>query len=355
MRQHLQSIENYRGFAIICIVAVHCFHYGMSTTSGPWLAFQSFFYGSTSLFVFISGYMFHHVFYQRGTKTTDFYFNKFKAVVLPYLFLGSLATMLLFATKTGYFEPGVEIDSRMLFSSDDSVFATAVKYILTGRMLTAYWYIPFAVLLFASAPLHTKFLRLKAYQQVSILVLLCLASLFIHRSYENTNPLQMFIYFTPIYLIGCSVSQHRSSLLVNAKSKLLILGIIVLCLCIYEASVGHRGNYIKEMLVYGGVDTMFLQKLCLVIALFYFFEAFQFKSHLLSLLAKTSFGVFFIHPWVLTVLKRTPLYQYAETQDTDLLLFLLTLGFTLTVSVSIVLITKQVFGKKRYSQYITGY
>ncbi len=47
MRQHLQSIENYRGFAIICIVAVHCFHYGMSTTSGPWLAFQSFFYGST--------------------------------------------------------------------------------------------------------------------------------------------------------------------------------------------------------------------------------------------------------------------------------------------------------------------
>ncbi|CAM2799167.1 acyltransferase [Vibrio mytili] len=355
MRQHLQSIENYRGFAIVCIVAVHCFDYGMTATSGFWLAFQNFFYGSTALFVFISGYMFHHVFCTRKAAVKDFYSSKFKAVILPYLFLGTFATCLLYVTRTGFYENGIIIDSRLLFDADDSTLVTTLKYLATGRMLTAYWYIPFAFLLFAMAPLHLKFVQLKGQSQAIIIVLLCVLSLFVHRSYENTNPIQMLVYFTPIYLLGCSFSKHRDYLLVNAKLKMMVLVVILLALCVYEAYIGHRGNYIKEMLAFEGIDTMFIQKVCMVLALFYAFELYQFKNKLLSLLAKTSFGVFFIHPWVLTVLKRTPVYEYAGASDTNVLLFFVTLLFTLVASVSIVVLVKATLRNKPYSRYVTGY
>lgn len=355
MRSYLQSIENYRGFAIICIVAVHCFHYGMNTDSGAWLAFQNFFYGSTALFVFISGYMFHHVFYSRKRKVIDFYTSKFKAVIIPYLVLGTLATSLLYVTGTGFYESNVQIDPRMFFDSEDTTLLTTLKYILTGRMLTAYWYIPFAFLLFLMAPLHVKFVELNGKYQAIILTILCTLSVFVHRSYENTNPFQMLVYFTPLYLLGCSFSKYRDVLLLNAKVKMAALVFVVILLCIYEASIGHRGNYIKDMLVFGGIDTMFIQKVCMVVALFYLFEVYQFKNRMLSLLAKTSFGIFFIHPWVLTILKRTPLYDYASSSEPNVFFFLLTLAFTLSVSMLIVLFVKAILRNKPYSQYVTGY
>ncbi len=355
MRPYLQSIENYRGFAIICIVTVHCFHYGLGDTSGVWLAFQNFFYGSTALFVFISGYMFHHVFYARKSKIVDFYVSKLKAVIIPYLFLGSLATALLYVTGAGFYESNIQIDHRMIFDVEDSTLVTTAKYIVTGRMLTAYWYIPFAFLLFAMAPLHMKYIELKGKSQTIIIFVFCLVSLLVHRSYENTNPFQMLVYFTPLYLLGCSFSKYRDVVLLNAKIKLAFLVFVVAILSVYEASIGHKGNYIKDMLVFDGIDTMFVQKLCIVMALFYLFEVYLFKSRLLSLFAKTSFGVFFIHPWVLTVLKRTPLYDYAYTLETNLLLFLLILSFTLSMSVLIVLFVKTALKDKQYSQYVTGY
>ncbi len=355
MRPYLQSIENYRGFAIVSIVAVHCFHYGMNASSGAWLAFQSFFYGSTALFVFISGYMFHHVFYSRRSKISKFYASKFKVVVIPYLILGTSATFLLYVTGTGFYEADVQFDPRIFFDSEDTAFITTIKYMVTGRMLTAYWYIPFAFLLFSMAPLHIKFIELKGKYQGAILTVLCITSLLVHRSYENNNPFQMLVYFTPLYLLGCSFSKYRDILLLNAKLKLAALIIAVIMLCIYEASIGHRGNYIKEMLLFRGIDTMFVQKVCMVLALFYFFEVYQFKNRMLSLLAKTSFGIFFIHPWVLTILKRTPLYDYASNSEPNVFFFTLTLAFTLSASVLIVLFVKSVLRNKPYSQYVTGY
>jgi len=65
-RNHLQSLVYFRGIAIVLIVAGHCYSisgWHIGTTGDRFLA--NLISGSTTLFVFISGFLFHHVFYPK--------------------------------------------------------------------------------------------------------------------------------------------------------------------------------------------------------------------------------------------------------------------------------------------------
>lgn len=63
---YLHSLEYFRGVAIVFIVAGHC--YVLSDWQFPTVLERSLanvLTASTALFVFISGFLFHHVFYPR--------------------------------------------------------------------------------------------------------------------------------------------------------------------------------------------------------------------------------------------------------------------------------------------------
>jgi len=83
----LNSINHFRAIAILAIVAGHCFYLvDASFNTFPERVFCNLLTGGTVLFVFISGFLFHHIFYKRY-QFKKFMAGKFKKVLLPYTLL----------------------------------------------------------------------------------------------------------------------------------------------------------------------------------------------------------------------------------------------------------------------------
>lgn len=348
----LQSIHNYRAIAIIAIVMSHTFVYGLENTTGLASVIKNIISGGTALFVFISGYMFHHVFYKRY-KFKTFIKGKIERIIIPYLILATLAVILVYIIKSGFFSPDADYDRIIFFSPDDSVMATTVKYYLTGRMLTAYWYIPFAALLFLASPLHYKFIQLSQRTQIIIIALFSVGSLFIHRSYENVNPIQMLFYFTPFYLTGIYLSLYRESVNKNCGIKGAFFIFCAIALAFYQFTQGHEGNYIKGMFEYNGIDIMFIQKMCLSIGLYFVMETFVFQNKVIDLISDTSFAIFFIHPWVLTTIKRLPFISSPESTNIPYFLVMCLIVILISMLISIAL-NRLLTGRVK-SRNIIGY
>ena len=79
------SFDCFRGIAILFIVTGHSF--------GPWYidhfgekVLANLIAGGTTLFVFISGFFFHHIFYE-SFNLKEFLVKKAKNVFIPYLIL----------------------------------------------------------------------------------------------------------------------------------------------------------------------------------------------------------------------------------------------------------------------------
>ncbi|WP_407332214.1 acyltransferase family protein [Enterovibrio sp. 27052020O] len=348
----LQSINNYRAVAILMIVSVHVFPYGLENTTGYLSVIKNLLSNSTALFVFISGFMFHHIFMVKYDYK-KFIQSKFERVISPYLLLSTLAIVLLMISKGGYFDSEFYTLDTRFFSSDDSSLVTVIKYYLTGRMLTAYWYIPFAVILFMCAPLHRQYALMSGKKQIALFSLLSLLSLFVHRSLDNINPFQMLIYFTPFYLLGIMVSKHRERITVNCQSRGLMLFLVTLLISAYQYSLGHQGNYIKPLFEYGGIDIIFIQKVFMSLSLYYLLEGFKFRSKYIDHLANASFAIYFLHPWVLTVLKRLPVEL--QIPSVDLLRFLVVFIFVVLASHFISIAVRMMVQPAMKTKYIIGY
>ncbi|NGN98232.1 acyltransferase [Grimontia sp. S25] len=348
----LQSIHNYRAVAIIAIVMSHSYVYGFEDTTGFVSVLKNILTGGTALFVFISGYMFHHIFYKRY-QYKSFMKGKFERIIVPYLILTSLAIPLVYVIKSGFFAPDADYYRIVFFSPDDSAFSTTIKYYLTGRMLTAYWYIPFAILLFLVSPLHFKFIELPKRTQVVLIALFSVISIFLHRSYENINPIQMLVYFTPFYLVGIYISLYREEINKNCGTKASIFLSFALLLAFYQYIQGHEGSYSKSIFEYGGIDIMFIQKMFLSIGLYFLLETFVFKTKLTDLISDTSFAIFFIHPWVLTTIKRLPFLDHPES--TNIPYYLVTCFVVIALSMLIAVALNKLLTGKVKSRYIIGY
>jgi surface polysaccharide O-acyltransferase-like enzyme len=99
---YLQSIHNFRALAILIIVMGHMYAYGLMSEDAITLTIINFLTGATALFVFISGFMFHHVFFD-SFKYQKFVMAKVKNVLVPYLILSSLAIAVLYTREGGFF------------------------------------------------------------------------------------------------------------------------------------------------------------------------------------------------------------------------------------------------------------
>lgn len=359
----LRSISNYRGIAIIAIVAGHMYGYGFSSNDAITSMISNVITGGTALFVFISGFMFHYLFYKRYDYK-KFMKNKILNVGVPYFILASCAIFLLFITSKGYFNPINLMENAdnayqngNLFSPSDSSFMVAVKYYATGRFLTAYWYIPFALILFATAPLHIKFIRLSVNVKVLIVLLLSLIAVFVHRPVAGTNPLHSLVFYTPVYLMGILISMYSLEVKRALKGKGLALLIGVIVLSVIEYLTGHQGNYAKPFFEYNGIDIMFLQKIFLILYIYNFVESYDFNFKVLNVISDTSFAIFFMHPWVMILVSK--LYKVTgllpEEGSNNIIIYIFSTALVLLISVSIALLGKKVFSGSKNTRYLIGY
>ncbi|MFP6788342.1 MAG: acyltransferase [Thalassolituus sp.] len=308
--------------------------------------YKNLVFGSTALFVFISGYLFHSIFYEKFNYF-NFLTNKTKNVLVPYVLLSILPILyiLIKGQPVEYFHPSQSILGG---------FRLTLEYLLTGRSLVAYWYIPFAMLIFLTSPLHIKFIKSNMCVQIFIISLFLLLAFFVHRPPGNLNVFQSYIYYTPLYLLGIVFSLYKSDLDVFFEDKIWIFLLLlsVILFGAFQYFYGEIGSYRRFMFDgYHGVDFQLLQKISMCIFIFYMLKAIELPK-IFDVLAKYSFAIFFLHPYFLYLIGIVDSkFNYSQTLSIPIYLFsvLLCLSFCILVSK----IIKSIF--KKNSRYLIGY
>lgn len=273
-----------RGLAIVVILLGHSV---VNSNHGFPVWLENLVRGGTGVFVFISGFFFHRIFYKRF-EYKDFMVKKAQNVFLPFLCV-SLVGLL------------VGLAGSMLI--DGSTWQVAVgrgwEQVKNGYVLFPHWYIPFIMLTFLCSPLHMHYIRLQTSAQIATLLVFSLVAIFMHRPLGNVDPLQSLVYFTPFYLLGMLYSQYLPWFRQYYR-YLFALSLLALVVTVWLQSEVwvHLGNYHKAPFKYGGIDLQFIQKMGLCIVLIGLCERLTWQkiSDHLCMLANLSFAIFFLHP-----------------------------------------------------------
>ncbi len=296
---YLRSFEYFRAVTILIIVAGHCYGiagWKIETFSDRVLA--NLLSGGTSLFVFISGFLFHHVFYPRYDYVT-FVKNKVKNVYIPYLFLSIIPVVLAIYSRNPYPE--------FYFGPDDTFFDQIIRpfflYYWHGGVMV-YWYIPFIMAIFLISPLFVFFIKQSFNFRISAVVFLSLISVFVHRPVNNLSIFQSVIYFIPVYIFGILCSMERDFLyrVFNAKDHYIFC--IVLALAVLQAAVMDTcGNLQKDIFDFNGVDISFFQKMVMCVFFMIYLRRFDGEDFkILQRIASASFSIYFLHGWFVFII-----------------------------------------------------
>jgi len=295
----INSINHFRALSIILIVMGHLYTFsGIKFESVHENILRNIITGGTFNFVFISGFLFNSVFYNRFNYKI-FIISKAKRVLLPYLILSFIPILISVYIKSDFWV--MEMNNTNVNNS----LSSFVLFLISGAHLIAYWYIPFIILIFLMSPLHKKFIDLTLKSQMIIVFFLVMISLFIHRPFELEYPFQALhslIYFTPIYLIGILCSLHKEKIYKVGRNKDYILILVVILIAIFQNYIGTNGNYQQNWHeVSGTIDLMFIQKLFLCLFLMIWLNRFEnYNNSTINFIAKYSFPIFFLHPILLS-------------------------------------------------------
>lgn len=326
----LGYIHYFRALAILFIITGHSIDAFVWDDIDIEKLLRIFLSNGSVLFVFIAGYLFQHL---SGRFDTKKYFkSKFKNVITPY-FIISIPAIVIFVTI-------LERDSVWLGFYDNSILEQIGLFYLTGKHLAPLWFIPMIAIFYVIAPLLIKADKNKLiYFGLPIFIVL---SCFIGRGF----PPQSFIHFFSAYLLGMFCSQFKD--VINLLISRSILIVFSFSLVIFFS--------IYEFLFMEGTMTYinYLQKLSMSIfflGLFIKFNSYL-NSKFVSVIADTSFGVFFIHSYLLTSGKLLYLKVNGEPATGNLVLYFIVAITTLLICSYIITLVKKVSGK--YSKLLVG-
>ena len=353
---YLNSLNYFRAIAIIFIVAGHCLgiaDFAFNTIAGKTV--YNLITGGTTLFVFISGFLFHHVFSKRY-DFKKFYVKKIKYILLPYVLLALVPILL---SVFGKHYSGADLTNYYAPRSGawyDLYLIPILKHYATGSMFIAYWYIPFVMIVFAFAPLHMRFIQLKTKTQVLLVFVLLIIAMLMHRPLLYTNTIAVFqavLYFTPVYLLGIICSLKKERIYDKFKSKEIYFLTTVIGLAILQVIVGEDGTYMKLPLEYNGIDIMIFQKLLLSLFFMIWLHRFETKKiTVLALIASSSFGIFFIHCLLIIAFIKIKSYFGFSFPPNNPLIYIAAITCITLISFLIVKVIQKIAPK--HSRYIIG-
>lgn len=344
-RERLAEFDYLRGMAIAMIVLGHSIF--LAQPVFPALL-ENVLRGGTGLFVFISGFFFHRVFYARFDYT-QFIAKKASALLIPFLIISAFALLI---RMLGWWQDGLTWQENLL---------NAWYTLRNGYILYPHWYIPFIFLTFLCSPLHLVYIRAQLSGKIIVLLAFSLIALLIHRPQSNSNFLQSLIYFTPYYLLGILFSQYEPQLRRWHWPLLVVSLLIIATTAIVQTYIWvHLGNYHKAAFVYEGWDLQFIQVLLGCIALLTLCRHIHWpwlQQHL-CWLADLSFPIFFIHPLLTIALENLVAIEMIKPffpvsgLDTSLLVFSAVFLVQFYGSAGIAVLVRKT--AKRNSRFIVG-
>jgi len=310
--------------------------------------------GGTTFFVFISGFLFHHVFYQKFDYK-QFIIKKTKYVLFPFIFLSTIPLwVLLLRIWIGGF---LSSSYSLLFYKELLSFPIFRHYAtgVSHSSFIGYWYIPFIIIVFAMSPLFLSFIKLRLKTQILIAFFLLICSIFMHRgTYHNWySVFQNVFFFAPIYMFGIIFSEKKDVIYSKFSGKEFYILIVVFALAIFEVFTGAFGNYHKAPFTYGGIDLMIIQKILLCLFFMIFLNRFEnYKLKLLELIAVNSFGVFFIHGIIIWVIAISKVKLDFSFTSNSFLIYCLVSILVFILSIFATLFVKRLFPK--HSRFLVG-
>lgn len=273
-------VHNFRGLAIMLIVFTHVvsvFDWSAHPEMVRWI--KIFLANTPIIFVFISGFLFQHLIGR--FQYVDYLQSKLKNVVLPY-FLVSIPAIVLFTAvmqrpelRAGFY--------------DQSVAWQVVEFYLTGTHLAPFWFIPTMAVFYLVSPL------LRWADATSwfywTLPFWVLVTIFVSR---NNLPMVNCVHYMSVYLMGMACSRHRL-----VVTEWLARGWWVLLL---PLALLIWGEYRFATGTHGWQNT--LQKLVLCLILLELVRRWGASAdRWLSRAGTLSFGIFFIHSYVISASK----------------------------------------------------
>ncbi len=338
----LSHLHNFRAIAIIGIVGAHTLH-AFLWNEHPLMFrfFDTLFNQSSILFFFIAGFLFQYL--SKRFEKWLYWKKKFQYVIIPYLILSIPGLYY-------YTQMGVQ-DTAWDGFYDYSIARQIMHFLLTGKHLAPFWFVPTISLFYLMAPLLLK--ADKDRRIYWFLPALMLLSFFMGRDghylffIENLNHYGQFdkaIYLFSIYLFGMFCSVHHDKVIETIQKYHLIMLIMTIALILGNVfTIDNDINYI------------YASKLIMCpLLIYYFYKTRNIFDKKLFYLAHISFGIFFIHAYILPAIKILYLKTTGNVDfpEGSLLNYIsLTIMVTL-MSVIIIYLCQKVVGK--YSRMLLG-
>lgn len=328
----LGYIHSFRALAILFIVGGHSIDFFSWQTEDESIErfLRILISNGSVLFVFIAGYLFQHLSAKYDAK--KYFKGKLNNVLIPY-FLVSIPAILVFVFV-------MQRDAVWPGFYDNAQWLQVVYFYLTGLHLAPLWFIPMITLFYLISPLLVIADKYKAfYWSLPAFILL---SCFVSRG----MPAQSFIHFFSVYLLGMYCSHYKISVnkLLKQSSVLMVLALFVVSAIYYEF------YFMNGTMTY----VNYLQKI--VLSLFFLGALIRLgnkiDSKLIYTIADTSFGVFFIHSYVLTGSKMIYAKTFGDKMSGDILLYPIITLLVLLACTGIIVLLQKSLGKK--SRYLVG-
>ncbi len=348
MTKRIVEFDYLRGIAIIYIVLGHSIS---NSGQGFPLWLENLLRGGTGVFVFVSGFFFHRIFYPRFAYK-DFMLKKLQNVFVPFLVV-SMVGLLLQSGELTFIH----------HKTWDVVIAADWKTLQTGFVLFPHWYIPFIMLTFAVSPVHKWYIEARPAIQWALFAASFIASALIHRGEENINVIHSVFYFTPFYLLGILYSQYQDSFYRHNKAIQWLCWVVMILAVYMQTYVdAHVGNYHKPAFEWRGVDWQMVQKMAACILLLELSRWMVGKpgADHLHFLARISFAIFFLHPIFAVIIGTTIWYagthygvHLPQTLGWSLGFSLLMYLYLMYCTVALVLLLKRCLGER--SRWVMGW
>lgn len=327
----LGYIHSYRALAILFIVAGHSIDAFLWNNTSLELMLRILISNGSVLFVFIAGYLFQHL--SANYRVYKYLKTKVYNVIIPYLIV-SIPAIFIFVTV---------MHRETVWSGfyDQSILLQVISFYLTGKHLAPLWFIPFISLIYILSPLLIWADR-KRYCYIALpgfILLSCIYS-------RGSMPLENLQHFFSIFFLGMFLSRYKrelNALLSNLKVLTSLL-ILIAALVFFEFY-----KYFPEISFIN-----YLQKIIMSVFFLGFFIRLGEKanSSYTSTLANVSFGIFFIHSYLITGLKILYTSFFDELPIGNLMNYLLmVIGVTIISTLFILAIKKTT---RSYSKFIVG-
>jgi len=328
----LGYIHSFRALAILFIVAGHSidFFAWPEESAATERLLRILISNGSVLFVFIAGYLFQHLAAKYQTK--KYFAAKLKNVILPYFLVSipAITIFIFFITRETVWQGFY----------DNPQWLQAFYFYITGFHLAPLWFVPMITLFYLVAPLLVFADKHKHFYWIlpATIILSCFVS--------RGLPHQSFIHFFSVYLLGMFCSHYKDKVndILSKPPLLSLLALLIVTLVAIEyyfmQGTMTYVNYLQKI-------TMSVFFLGLLIRLG---EKIDYK--IIHTIANASFGVFFIHSYVLTGSKMLILKLFGEKTAGNLLLYPLITLAVLMSCVGIIVIMQKTLGRK--SRYLVG-